>query len=73
MKTFWLLLLTSGLLSLMVTGVDRHPGTVHVRFKCIPKTAAGFGDNCPFYGSVDSLCNNTKSVCCMVPVRLNNI
>ncbi|XP_028637638.1 beta-defensin 50-like [Grammomys surdaster] len=73
MKAFWLLLLTSSLLSLMVTGVDSHPDTVHARFKCIPKIAAVFGDSCPFYGSVDGLCNNTKSVCCMVPVRLNNI
>ncbi|XP_032774360.1 beta-defensin 50 [Rattus rattus] len=73
MKTLHLLLLISGLLSVLVKGVGSHPGTVHVRFKCIPKIAAVFGDNCPFYGNVDGLCNDKKSVCCMVPVRLDNI
>ncbi|XP_052017915.1 beta-defensin 50 [Apodemus sylvaticus] len=73
MKTLYLLLLTSGLLYLMVKGVGSHPGTIHTRFKCIPKMSAVFGDNCPFYGSVDGLCNDKETVCCMVPVRLDNI
>ncbi|XP_031198539.1 beta-defensin 50-like [Mastomys coucha] len=73
MKILCLLLLTTGLLFLMVKGVGSHPGTVHIRFKCIPKIPAVFGDSCPYYGSVEGLCNNTKSVCCMVPVRMDNI
>uniref|UniRef100_A0A8C6G7P5 Defensin beta 50 n=1 Tax=Mus spicilegus TaxID=10103 RepID=A0A8C6G7P5_MUSSI len=73
MKTLCFLLLTSGLLYLMVKGVGSHPGTFHVRIKCMPKMAAVFGDNCSFYSSMGDLCNNTKSVCCMVPVRMDNI
>ncbi|XP_051025410.1 beta-defensin 50-like [Acomys russatus] len=50
-----------------------HPGTTHVRFKCIPKLGIVFGENCHFYGNLEGLCNNKRSRCCTVPVRMDNM
>nr|XP_048312102.1 beta-defensin 50-like [Myodes glareolus] len=73
MKMFCLLLLILSLLSLMTKGVGSHSDTIHIRFKCIPKLAAVFGEKCPFYGKVDGICNNEGSACCMIPVNQTNI
>ncbi|XP_049992639.1 beta-defensin 50-like [Alexandromys fortis] len=73
MRMFCLLLLILSLLSLMTKGVRSHSDTIHIRFKCIPKSAAVFGEKCPFYGKVDGICNNKGSACCMIPVKQTNI
>ncbi|KAL1772874.1 beta-defensin 50, partial [Sigmodon hispidus] len=49
--------------------VGSHPGTIHVRFKCVPKSEAVFGEKCPFYGKLDDICDNKESACCFMPVE----